>query len=104
MKSLSLEPLDDLIGRYPFGGLIDDAHLVSAVMEKRGQERQRIWRLRGPQCLFAFLATALSRECDAVDERRVDEQGAGAKHETAHFTLFAEGATPAAVLLRSPCL
>src|SRR5205823_9312089 len=60
---------------------------AAGVPQERCEHRQRIRRLGGAEHFFALLATALTGEGNAVDERRVDEQGLSAKHHVQRTTV-----------------
>ncbi len=75
-EALGVEPRDDLVDRQAFRCRVrSDAHAAAA--RRAGaprHERERVGRLGRAEHVLALLASALTRERDAADERRVDEQ------------------------------
>jgi hypothetical protein len=73
-EPVGLERLHHRVGRETVSRLIDEAERDPTLAKERRAQEQRVRRFGRAEHLFAFLAAALPRERDAVDERRVDEE------------------------------
>ena len=87
MEGSAIELADQILDAPSLGGEIGEHDLAARLTQERSQHRQRIRRLRRAEHLFALLAAPLAGEGDAVDERRVDEQGLSAKHHVQRTTV-----------------
>ena len=54
--------------------------LAPGVAQQRAHQRERVGRLGRAEHVLALLASALTRERHAVDERRVDEKRLTSEH------------------------
>jgi hypothetical protein len=75
-----LQPRHHVVDRQALRGCIDEPHVAAGIPQQRRDQRERIRRLRRAEHFFTFLAASLSGERDAIDERRIDEEGLATDH------------------------
>ena len=98
-KAVALQAFDDVIGRQAFCRRVDQTDLASGPAQELRHQRERVGRLGRAEHVLALLASALTRESHAVDERRIDEKRTPAEKVSSHQRttvrgIARRGATP----------